>query len=168
MRTVKATCPPAWLNLAKWSAVMLDAAEKTAAELKVTPEAIVAQAALETGWGKAAIGHNIFGIKADASWHGKTQDVTTREFVNGQYVTIVAPFRDYDSYDASMEDHFSFLKVNGYYKNIFDEARAGKLTDQEYFELLHEDGYATDPHYATSLMNMRNSVAMLEPYIVKG
>lgn len=169
MRSVKASCPAPWLKMAQWTAAMLDAAEKTAAELLLPPEAIVAQAALETGWGKSAIGHNIFGIKAGPEWKGRVQMVTTREFVNGQYITIQAPFRDYGSYDESMDDHFTFLKVNHNYANIFQHGVENeKLTPQEYFELLHEDGYATDPNYATSLMSMFNSVVQVEAYITKG
>jgi flagellum-specific peptidoglycan hydrolase FlgJ len=154
-----------YLQLVAWTAQMLNAADKTAAELGVSPEAIVAQAALETGWGKAAIGFNIFGIKAGEGWAGKKQLVTTREFINGEYITIQDWFRDYDSFADSFDDHFSFLKVNGRYSNIFKSA---PITDRTYFELLQQDGYATDPNYANALISMKDSILGLERYINNG
>ncbi len=144
-------------KLAVWAATMLDASEKTAKDIGCSPEAIVAQAALESGWGKSAIGRNLFGIKADPSWKGKTQVVTTREFVDGEYITIQAPFRDYDTFEESIEDHFKFLKLNSRYKNVFN---AG--SDEAYFKALQADGYATDPNYAASLIAVRDSVKALE------
>jgi len=147
-------------KIAVWAAAMLDAAEKTAKQIGCSPEAIVAQAALESGWGRASIGHNIFGIKADASWTGKKQLVTTREFRNGQYVTIQDWFRDYDTFEESIEDHFRFLRDNARYANVFT---AG--SDEAYFTALQHDGYATDPHYAQSLIGVRNTVRSLETHM---
>jgi flagellum-specific peptidoglycan hydrolase FlgJ len=162
----KANLSQNYRRLVVWAANMLDAAEATALSLGVSPEAIVAQAALETAWGKAAIGFNIFGIKADSSWTGKTQVATTREWVGspagGSYITIQDKFRDYASYADSMQDHFDFLKLNGRYENIFE----GTITDEKYFQLLQQDGYATDPNYAKSLMDVLDSVRDLEQYII--
>jgi flagellar protein FlgJ len=69
----------------EWVAMMMSASESTATRLKVTPEAIVAQAALESGWGAATVGRfGLFGIKADASWKGERALCRTREFINGE------------------------------------------------------------------------------------
>ncbi len=143
-----------------WTAQMLDASEATAKMIGCSPQAVVAQAALETGWGKAAIGHNIFGIKADASWKGDKQLVTTHEFVDGKWVTVQAWFRDYPSFADSIADHFRFLKVNKNYANMF--APGAIKSDADYFRLLQQDGYATDPNYADTLLKVLASVKALE------
>src|SRR5471030_1328521 len=96
-------------RIANWIAPMMDAATPTAVQIPVGREAIIAQAALETGWGRAAIGHNLFGIKAGADWHGEVQNVPTTEVINGQTIRIVAPFRDYATFAESIADHFAFL-----------------------------------------------------------
>lgn len=153
---------PDMQKLAEWTATMLDAAEPSARDIGCSSEAIVAQAALETGWGRAAIGHNIFGIKANGGWSGKKQLVTTREVINGQSVMIQDWFRDYDSFADSFADHFQFLKVNTRYADVFT---AG--SDEEYFRRLQADGYATDPNYAASLMAMLASVKSLEAHMDK-
>lgn len=138
----------------EWVAKLMPGAEPTARKLGISPEAIIAQAALETGWGKSAIGNNIFGIKA-AGWNGKTQSVLTWEHINGQNVQIMDEFRDYDSIADSFADHFSFLEKNSRYKKagVF-EAKG----DVEYFEALQRAGYATDPAYAAKLSSILNTV----------
>lgn len=138
-----------------WTLAMIEAARPTAAQIGVSAEAIVAQAALESGWGKAAIGHNLFGIKASHGWTGKTQTVRTREVdAGGQEYFIDAAFRDYDSFAASIADHFAFLDRD-HYRNagVFD--RKG---DAAYFEALQRAGYATDPNYAATLKSVLRSV----------
>lgn len=142
-------------QLAEWTATMMTAAESTARQLGVSPQAIVTQAALESAWGAAAIGHNIFGVKADASWTGARRLVWTREVLDGQSVMVEAWFRDYDSYEASIADHFAFLRANSRY------AAAGVLnaaSDIAYFEALARAGYATDPDYLQSLIAVFRSV----------
>lgn len=154
---------PNMQRIAEWTAKMLDAAEATAKATGCSPQAIVAQAALETGWGKSAIGFNIFGIKCGSNWTGKKQLVTTREFINGQYITIQDWFRDYDSFADSMADHFKFLKENTRYANVFDPNDT--MSDEDYFKHLAADGYATDPNYATSLLGMLASVQSVERHM---
>jgi peptidoglycan hydrolase FlgJ len=165
-RTVTKAYPDAHMQrIAEWTAQMLDAAEETARLIGCSPEAIVAQAALETGWGKSAIGHNIFGIKADSSWTGPKRLVTTREVIDGQLVTLQAWFRDYPTYADSIADHFAFLKANTRYADVFDPNNS--MSDQEYFRHLQADGYATDPNYAHSLMDMLGSVQGLERHMAR-
>lgn len=140
---------------AKWVAKLMPGAEATAQGIGVSPEAIIAQAALETGWGKAAIGNNIFGIKAAGGWTGKTQDVQTWEHIDGQNVQMVDRFRDYDSIADSFADHFKFLQENSRYRNAGVFSRQG---DEAYFAALQRAGYATDPGYAAKLGSILRTV----------
>jgi hypothetical protein len=147
---------------ANWIASLMPGAESTAAKIGVSPEAIVTQAALETGWGRSAIGHNIFGIKASAGWTGKKQLVRTREVFGGRDVYIDDWFRDYDSYAESIEDHFQFLLRNSRYRTagVFN---AG--SDEAYFQALQRAGYATDPNYASILTSVLRSVKDLTAHM---
>lgn len=146
---------PAFANQAAWVAKMMAGSEGTAYRLHVSPEAIVAQAALESAWGKAAIGNNVFGIKADALWKGPKQRVHTREVgPQGEYY-IDDDFRDYPSVQASIEDHFDFLTRNSRYK---DNGVFSGQGDLAYFAALQRAGYATAPNYAEILGNVLDSV----------
>ena len=146
---------------AEWVAKMMPGAEPTARKLGISPEAIIAQAALETGWGRGAIGNNIFGVKDHPgdSWHGKFQEVLTWEDTNGAteggVVQVVARFRDYDSIADSFADHFRFLEENSRYAKAGVFARAG---DEAYFAALQRAGYATDPAYAAKLGSILRTV----------
>ena len=109
----------------------------------------IAQAILESGWGRSAIGHNMFGIKAGPNWHGATKTVRTKEWDGKKYITINAAFRDYPSFSASIEDHTMFLLQNSRYKNLI-----GVKDYRTACELIHRDGYATSPTYAKSLISL--------------
>lgn len=162
-RLTRTWSDPHMQKLAEWTREMMDAAGATAVLIGCSREAIIAQAALESAWGAKAIGHNLFGIKADPSWIGARQTVRTREVIGGQSVMIDAEFRDYPSFAESIADHFAFLRDNSRY------AAAGVFnagSDQAYFEALQRAGYATDPHYAASLMNMVASVKMFTSFMV--
>jgi flagellum-specific peptidoglycan hydrolase FlgJ len=136
----------------------LEAAKPTAGKIGCSPSAIVAQAVLETGWGQSAIGNNVFGIKADSSWHGKRRKVRTREVLNDESVMVDDWFRDYDSVAESFADHFAFLERNGRYRaaGVFDPDNT--KTDRQYFEALQRAGYATDPNYANALTAVQATV----------
>lgn len=152
-------------KLAEWTAAMMGASEATAAKIGCSPAAIVAQAALESGWGAAAIGNNVFGIKADSSWTGKRQLVWTREVIDRQSVMIQAWFRDYDSLADCIADHFEFLVRNTRYAaaGVFDYDDS--KSDEEYFAALKRGGYATDPDYVASLVAMLKSVHLFTTYM---
>jgi peptidoglycan hydrolase FlgJ len=116
---------------------------------------MLAQAALETGWGKRDIrmadgqpSHNLFGIKAGPGWNGKTADVWTTEYVNGTPVETVARFRAYDSYAESFADYAKLLHSNPRYQEVLAQAQdaAGFAGG------LQRAGYATDPAYAQKLL----------------
>lgn len=144
---------------------MMGASEATAAKIGCSPQAIVAQAALESGWGAAAIGNNVFGIKADSSWTGKRQLVWTREVIDRQSVMVQDWFRDYDSLADCIADHFEFLRRNTRYAaaGVFDYDNS--KSDEEYFAALKRAGYATDPDYVASLVAMLKSVHLFTAHM---
>ncbi|MFZ1180347.1 MAG: flagellar assembly peptidoglycan hydrolase FlgJ [Herbaspirillum sp.] len=118
---------------------------------------MLAQAALETGWGKREIrtrdgssAHNLFGIKATGNWTGRVTEATTIEYINGVPQRRVEKFRAYDSYAEAFRDYANFLKNNPRYEKVLANAR-----DADGFALgLQRAGYATDPHYAAKLSSI--------------
>jgi flagellar protein FlgJ len=133
-------------------------AEKAAAELGVPVRALIAQAALETGWGKHVSnqpdgsGYNMFGVKAGASWQGSSATATTSEFVDGGWSKESARFRSYGSMAASFDDYVQVLKNNPRYA---DALRAGDVSG--FAQGLQKAGYATDPQYAEKLVRVAYS-----------
>lgn len=134
-------------------------AARAGAELGVPPHALVAQAALETGWGKREIrlpdgspSYNVFGIKAGADWPGKIAETTTTEYVNGVPQTRVARFRAYDSYAAAFQDYATLLKNSPRYAHALQAADG-----PQFAAALQRAGYATDPAYAAKLSRVMAS-----------
>ncbi|PPT25390.1 flagellar assembly peptidoglycan hydrolase FlgJ [Xanthomonas arboricola] len=131
-------------------------AQKAARELGVDPRALVAQAALETGWGRRGIGNggdsnNLFGIKA-TGWSGDKVTTGTHEYVNGVKTTETADFRAYGSAEESFADYVRLLKNNSRYQPAL---QAG--TDIKGFARgLQQAGYATDPGYAAKIAAIAN------------
>ncbi|MFC0155828.1 flagellar assembly peptidoglycan hydrolase FlgJ [Xanthomonas dyei] len=131
-------------------------AQKAARELGVDPRALVAQAALETGWGRRGIGNggdsnNLFGIKA-TGWSGNKVTTGTHEYVNGVKTTETADFRAYGSAEESFADYVRLLKNNSRYQGAL---QAG--TDIRGFARgLQQAGYATDPGYAAKIAAIAN------------
>ena len=115
---------------------------------------MLAQAALETGWGKKEIvtrdgrsAHNLFGIKATGNWTGKVVEATTIEYINGKPQKRVEKFRAYDSYADAFKDYANLLRSNPRYEKVLASAQ-----DARGFAYgLRRAGYATDPHYAEKL-----------------
>ena len=125
-------------------------AKAVAEELGIDPRIVIAQAALETGWGTSVKGNNLFGIKS----HGKEDGlmVQTHEVVDGKRIKVRDSFRQYDSYDDSITDYGSFLQQNKRYEPMLQAA-----TLQEQVEALGKSGYATDPEYADKVMAIATS-----------
>ena len=116
-------------------------------EYGVLPSVSIAQAICESNWGTAAPGNNLFGIKG--SYNGQSQLLWTWEVYNGQSVHIKDWFRVYPTVNESVNDHGSFLYENSRYNNL--------LWDNNYYSVcnkLHQDGYATAPTYANTLINI--------------
>ncbi|MBQ0729514.1 MAG: flagellar assembly peptidoglycan hydrolase FlgJ [Oleispira antarctica] len=141
-------------------------AEKIAKDMGVSPQAIVSQAALETGWGKFVIhgensqgekenSFNFFGIKADSRWEGEKVSVTTHEYRDGQRVTEKADFRSYPTIEAGLKDYADFLQAQRYEKAI-----AAGTDVEQYAKELQQAGYATDPKYAQKITRIANSELM--------
>ena len=122
-------------------------AQSAGQALGVDPDIILAQAALETGWGKHIPKNGLFGIKS----HGKPGGVTrsTKEFVNGKEVTVNASFRAYSSYSQSFQDYVNFIKSNPRYAKALQAK-----TPEEYARELQKAGYATDPRYAEKIISI--------------
>jgi lysozyme len=108
----------------------------------------IAQAILESGWGQHAIANNLFGIKTNGST-GPTVTVSTKEFVNGEYINTSASFRAYDTLASSVEDHGKFISENARYKNLIG------CTDYiKTCQFIQQDGYATEPDYSVQLQGI--------------
>ena len=129
-------------------------AEQAAQRLGVSPVGLIAQAALETDWGRrlprtaaGASSNNLFGIKAGAGWAGASVSAGTQEYVNGSATAVQAPFRAYGSCGQCFQDYTRLLSGNPRYA-----AALGTGNDIGAFaSALQQAGYATDPHYARKL-----------------
>jgi len=125
-------------------------------DLGVAPQGLLAQAALETGWGKRDIkladgstSHNLFGIKANKSWQGPVAEVMTTEYLNGAPIKRTERFRAYASYEEGFQDYVSMMKNSPRYSKLLNVA------DPTHFaQGLQQAGYATDPRYAAKLSSL--------------
>lgn len=120
---------------------------------------MLAQAALESGWGKHEIrhadnspSHNLFGIKAGSSWKGDVVETVTTEYIDGVPQKRIEKFRAYDSYADSFRDYANLLINNPRYADVLNSQ------DSKHFAYgLQQAGYATDPKYAEKLISIMNS-----------
>ncbi len=127
---------------------------RAAATLGLNPTGLMAQAALETGWGQrmprnadGSSSHNLFGIKAGEDWHGARASSETVEVVNGVAAPRRATFRAYRSVDESVADFAKLLQTSPRYK----DALAAGTDAQAYIGHMAKAGYATDPEYSDKL-----------------
>ncbi len=130
-------------------------AEAAAKALGVPVQFLLAQAGLETGWGKSqpktaegASSHNLFGIKAGRRWAGTVAPAKTTEYVESSAIQSTERFRAYGSYADSFQDFVRLLKNNQRYADAL--AHGGDA--RGYAQSLQRAGYATDPAYADKLM----------------
>lgn len=134
-------------------------AQRAAEALNIDPKALVAQAAVETGWGQYVMhqgetsAHNLFGIKADSRWGGDAVNVSTLEYRDGTAHKEQAQFRRYDSYSESMHDYVDFIHSNPRYSEALTQTHDA----QQYFTALQQAGYATDPNYANKVIKVMDS-----------
>jgi flagellar protein FlgJ len=136
-------------------------AEQAARELGVDPNALLAQAALETGWGRSVpcnangdCSFNLFGIKAGSQWSGATVSVPTLEFEEGIPVRKVERFRAYDSPADSFRDYAALIRDSSRYAS----ARGAGDNIEAFATALQQGGYATDPHYAQKIAAVASEV----------
>lgn len=134
-------------------------AEQAAQQLGVDPRVLLAQAALETGWGQhimqrrdGSSSHNLFGIKADGRWDGDQVSHRTVEFRHGVLQREQAAFRAYPTPAHSLADYADFISGNPRYADAL-----GSADPRRYVTELQRAGYATDPAYARKIMNIYNS-----------
>ncbi len=135
---------------------VLSHAQQVSSATGIPARFMVAQAALESGWGRREIrnadgsgSHNIFGIKAGAHWQGKVTEVTTTEYVDGVARKRIERFRSYGSYAEAFADYAKMLTHSPRYRDV---VAAAPLADATSFaQGLQRAGYATDPLYAQKL-----------------
>ncbi|MCA8865888.1 MULTISPECIES: flagellar assembly peptidoglycan hydrolase FlgJ [unclassified Halomonas] len=138
-------------------------AQAASATTGVPAELILAQAALETGWGRHEIttrngnnSHNLFGIKAGSHWQGETTDIVTHEYINGRRTQVVDTFRVYDSFEHAFTDYASLIGNNPRYAGVVQAPTAEQAARE-----LQRGGYATDPRYADKLVAVMNTMGPL-------
>jgi peptidoglycan hydrolase FlgJ len=150
---------------------MLPMAKEAAERIGVDPRYLVAQAALETGWGKSVMraqdgssSHNLFGIKAGSSWKGDSARAITSEFRNGEMVKETAQFRSYDSYKDSFHDLVTLLQTNNRYQDVVKSAD----NPEQFVRELQKAGYATDPDYASKISQIAKQMTSYQNYAAAG
>lgn len=121
--------------------------------LGVPTVAVLAQTALETGWGASAPGNNLFGIKASAGESSSTRP--THEMANGELTQQFANFRDYGSVSSSVSDYVSLIQSS--YQNA-----AGQNSVSGFAQALQAGGYATDNDYAAKIEQIAQSPIMAQ------
>lgn len=113
---------------------------------------IIAQAILESGWGKsklAATYHNYFGLKCGTKWTGKSVNMNTQEeYEPGTLTTIADNFRVFDSMEEGVKGYFEFIQLSRY-QNL-----KGITDPKIYLETIRADGYATSSTYVQNNMNL--------------
>jgi len=162
-RTAPVKASPAWSDPKEFARDVWPHAERAGRKLGVAPEAIVAQAALETGWGKHVMpdkdggsSFNLFGIKASGGWSGEQVSKQTLEFEDGVPRRQTAKFRAYTDVAGTFDDYTRFLSDNPRYSNV-----RGHGNDVSGFaSALQASGYATDPHYADKITRVLESPTM--------
>ncbi len=131
-------------------------AKRTAQRLNIPEEGVIAQVALETGWGKYVLQdengettNNLFNIKAGKGWDKDTITVSTVEFTNNQPRQQMSAFKKYDSLEESFADYENFLQKSRYKAVLHTKNNPSAFTDG-----LQAAGYATDPHYSEKLQSI--------------
>ncbi len=131
--------------------------------LPLKPEQVLAQSALETGWGQRVIhgpegesSHNLFGIKSDHRWHGDSVEVRTLEFVDGRPQARAERFRSYPDVAAAVRDYVSFLRADPRYSEVLE---AGDT--ESFASAMQRSGYATDPDYGRKITAVIGSLRPL-------
>lgn len=154
---------PAWSEPDQFVRDIWPHAKEAADQLKVAPEGLLAQAALETGWGKHVMrkpngtnSFNLFGIKASSSWSGPSTSKPTIEFRDGISQRETARFRAYPDIEATFADYVEVVGT----QPRFDSVRNHGDDIAAFAEALQESGYATDPAYADKITAIVNSDTM--------
>jgi len=137
--------------------------ERVAERLNIAPEALLAQAALETGWGAHVMqrsngvsSYNLFGIKAGRDWSGSSISRSTLEYTDGIAQRKVERFKAYPDLGAAFNDYAALIENNPRYETV-----RGHGTDSDGFaSALQDAGYATDPSYAEKIGGIVRSTTL--------
>lgn len=128
-----------------------------AKKLNLDPRVLIAQAALETGWGKFIMhdsqgqpGFNLFGIKSNRDWQGGSIEIDTLEVEAQEFKKVNASFRKYESFAESFEDYVDFILSSPRYESAVKAAGNA----ERYLNELQGSGYATDPNYANKILRI--------------
>ncbi|MDA7746086.1 flagellar assembly peptidoglycan hydrolase FlgJ [Psychromonas sp.] len=139
---------------------LLPYAKQVAKSLGISPEVMIAQSALETGWGQKILkkpdqqsSFNLFNIKSHNNWQGESVNKNSLEVEDGVGVQRNSNFRVYQSLKESFKDYSDFIKNNKRYEQALEQGdNAGR-----YIEELQQAGYATDPQYADKIKQIMSS-----------
>lgn len=160
---VRRSSRPAWATPEAFAEDIWPHAKSAAETIGVAPEAIVAQAALETGWGarvmqnrKGENSFNLFGIKAGSNWRGDNVEHRTLEFEGGAMKPQRERFRAYGDVAAAFADYARLIGESPRYESV-----RGQGSDSSGFaQALQDSGYATDPDYASKIKDILDSPTM--------
>lgn len=132
-------------------------AKAVAKKIGLDPKLLIAQAALETGWGKYvskdSIGessNNLFNIKTGTDDTIDAVKVKTKEFIGGKFHQVVASFRKYDNLTESFNDYLNLISKGERYQLAMDNV----AKPEQFIKQLHQAGYATDPKYADKVLSI--------------
>lgn len=157
--------PPAWSSPVEFARAVWPHALNAARKIGVAPEAILAQAALESGWGQHVMqradgssSFNLFGIKAGAGWQGPSATRPTVEYVDGVARRETARFRAYADLSETFDDYARLLGEHPRYAAVRN--RGGDT--QGFARALQSAGYATDPAYADKIGQVLRSGVLKE------
>lgn len=142
-------------NSQKFIEKVASGAIKSRGKYGILPSITIAQAILESGWGKSGLtgkANNLFGAKAFSSWTGPYVEMLTKEYTSsGSAYYVLAKFRAYNTWDDSIDDHSKILMQDN-----FSGVRAAKDYKEAAYAL-KEGGYATDPDYPKLIISFIES-----------
>ncbi|CEG56613.1 flagellar assembly peptidoglycan hydrolase FlgJ [Legionella fallonii] len=130
-------------------------AKEAASVIGLDPKILIAQAALETGWGKfvakdsdGSSSNNLFNIKTGNNKDFESVAVKTTEYIADTPINKTESFRKYSSVEQSFNDYVSLIMNNERYQGAVANAGNPELFVNE----LHKAGYATDPKYSNKIL----------------
>ncbi len=161
------TDPVKFTSHEEFVSTLMPYAEQAGEELELAPQVLIAQAALETGWGQhmqrlpnGTSSYNLFNIKSSPAWEGPELNVRALEYKNGVAEKSSSSFRVYGSLQESFDDYVQFIKSNPRYQN----ALAVADDPEAYTHELQKAGYATDPNYAEKINTIFQREIISAPY----
>ncbi|MFT5755373.1 MAG: flagellar protein FlgJ [Alteromonadaceae bacterium] len=162
--SAKSLSTPTFEQPQDFVSALTETAKTVEKKLGIPFEVVIAQAALETGWGQKIIkaddgtsSNNLFNIKADSRWAGDKVHKETLEFEQGTVVKKNEPFRVYQSIAESVNDYVEFLSSSDRYQGALEN----KGNVEHFLHGLQQAGYATDPNYANKILATLSKVTSL-------